>query len=61
MGDATAPSMKRKANTKAKRAPDHLVLTHPLHAKGKTDAELTADAAIEGIAANAFLLQTWSK
>ena len=30
-------------------------------AKGKTDAELTADAVIEGIAANAFLLQTWSK
>lgn len=59
--DAQTPPLKRKANTKAKRGPKELVLTHPLHAKGKTDAELTADAAIEGIAANAFLLQTWSK
>ena len=59
--DAQTPPLKRKANTKAKRAPHELVMTHPLHAKGKTDAELTADAAIEGVAANAFLLQTWSK
>lgn len=61
IGDLKAPPMKRKANTKANRTPNTLVLTHPLHAKGKTDAELTADAAIEGIAANALLLQTWSK
>ena len=60
MGEAKAPPTKRKANTKAKRAPDQLVLTHPLHAKGRTDAELTADAATEGVAANAFLVQTWS-
>lgn len=53
--------MKHKANAKTKREPHQLVMTHPLHAKGKTDAELTTDAAIEGIAANAFLLQTWSK
>ena len=58
---AQAPITKRKANTKATRKPHQLVMTHPLNAKGKTDAELTADAAIEGIAANGFLVQTWSK
>lgn len=61
MKKTAAPMTKRKANTKAKREPNTLVLRHPASAKGKTPDELTADATTEGIAANGILLQTWSK
>lgn len=58
---AKVPITRRKANTKAKRDPHELVMTHPLRSKGKTDAELTADGAVEGVVANAVLLKTWSQ